>query len=158
MGFKEVLGFELGQLRSWPKLVRLLNRPEDPSSLALFRILFGLLMMLDIPNERGMTDADEEFSSDMCHFPLFDFLRPLSAKWMLIVYGVMFAGALGIMLGFRYRLACLLFLLPYWYLFFLDKTTWNNHSYLYGLIGFQLFFYDANRYLYILINYIYNKF
>ncbi|MGH0179078.1 UNVERIFIED_CONTAM: hypothetical protein FKN15_000731 [Acipenser sinensis] len=39
-----------------------------------------------------------------------------------------------------------MFISTYWYVFFLDKTTWNNHSYLYGLIGFQLTFMDANRY------------
>lgn len=55
-------------------------------------------------------------------------------------------GALGIMLGCCYRLSCLLFMLPYWYVFLLDKTAWNNHSYLYGLLGFQLTLMDANRY------------
>lgn len=50
------------------------------------------------------------------------------------------------MLGCFYRLSCLMFISTYWYIFFLDKTAWNNHSYLYGLIGFQLTFMDANRY------------
>lgn len=39
--FHHFFGFELNELKSWNGLVRLLNRPEDPSSLALFRILFG---------------------------------------------------------------------------------------------------------------------
>lgn len=55
-------------------------------------------------------------------------------------------GALGIMLGCFYRLSCLMFISTYWFIFFLDKTAWNNHSYLYGLIGFQLFLMDGNRY------------
>lgn len=59
---------------------------------------------------------------------------------------VFFIGAVGIMLGCFYRLSCLMFISTYWYIFFLDKTAWNNHSYLYGLIGFQLTFMDANRY------------
>lgn len=52
------------------------------------------------------------------------------------------------MLGLCYRISCVLFLLPYWYVFLLDKTSWNNHSYLYGLLAFQLTFMDANRYWY----------
>lgn len=52
------------------------------------------------------------------------------------------------MLGLCYRISCVLFLLPYWYVFLLDKTSWNNHSYLYGLLAFQLTFVDANRYWY----------
>lgn len=54
------------------------------------------------------------------------------------------------MLGLFYRLACLMFISTYWYVFFLDKTAWNNHSYLYGLISFQLMLMDANRYWYSL--------
>lgn len=52
------------------------------------------------------------------------------------------------MLGLCYRISCVLFLLPYWYVFLLDKTSWNNHSYLYGLLAFQLTFMDANHYWY----------
>jgi vitamin K-dependent gamma-carboxylase len=140
-----IFGFDLKELRSWSSLVKLLNRPEDPSSLAVFRILFGLVMIIDIPNERGMHEIDTVFDPSRCHFPVFDFLRPLPAEWMTMLYTVMFAGAVGIMLGLFYRTSCLLFLVPYWYLFLLDKVKWNNHSYLYGLIGFQFLFYDANR-------------
>ena len=32
-------------------------------------------------------------------------------------------------------------------MFFLDKTTWNNHSYLYGILGFLLLLVDGNRYM-----------
>nr|XP_009680570.1 PREDICTED: vitamin K-dependent gamma-carboxylase [Struthio camelus australis] len=61
------------------------------------------------------------------------------------------AGALGIMAGCCYRLSCLAFLGPYWYVFLLDKTAWNNHSYLYGLLAFQLALLGADRYcLYVL--------
>ncbi|NXL69705.1 VKGC carboxylase, partial [Leptocoma aspasia] len=55
-------------------------------------------------------------------------------------------GAVGIMLGCCYRLSCVAFLGPYWYLLLLDKTSWNNHSYLYGLLAFQLALLGADRY------------
>nr|KAG5704166.1 hypothetical protein BaRGS_009696 [Batillaria attramentaria] len=42
--------------------------------------------------------------------------------------------------------SCLLFLLPYWYILLLDKSDWNNHSYLFGLLAFLLTLSDANRY------------
>ncbi len=57
-----------------------------------------------------------------------------------------YAGTVGIMLGFLFRLSCLIFVVPYWYLFMLDKTVWNNHSYLYGLCGLLFLVSDANRY------------
>ncbi|CAH2274889.1 vitamin K-dependent gamma-carboxylase [Pelobates cultripes] len=105
-------------------------------------------MVLDIPQERGLSYLDHKYLDglDVCRFPLFNFLQPLTLDWMYLTYVIMLLGALGITLGCFYRLSCLLFLLPYWYVFFLDKTSWNNHSYLYGLIGFQLTLLNANRY------------
>jgi vitamin K-dependent gamma-carboxylase len=42
-------------------------------------------------------------------------------------------------------LSCFFYMTIYWYIFLLDKVAWNNHSYLYGLISFQLLLIDANR-------------
>lgn len=144
----KLLGFDGTDLSSWERLVSLLNRPTDPAGLAVFRFLFGLLMVLDIPQERGLSSLDRRYLDglDVCRFPLLNALQPLPLDWMYLVYTIMFLGALGIMLGLCYRLSCVLFLLPYWYVFLLDKTSWNNHSYLYGLLAFQLTFVDANRY------------
>uniref|UniRef100_A0A672QTH5 Vitamin K-dependent gamma-carboxylase n=1 Tax=Sinocyclocheilus grahami TaxID=75366 RepID=A0A672QTH5_SINGR len=145
---KRLFGFEKEDISSWHRLVCLLNRPTDPASLGIFRFLFGMLMALDITQERGLSHLDYKYldGAPVCRFPLFNFLKPLPMDWMFFVYFVMFLGAVGIMLGCFYRLACLMFISTYWYVFFLDKTTWNNHSYLYGLIGFQLTLMDANRY------------
>uniref|UniRef100_A0A8D2D7R6 Gamma-glutamyl carboxylase n=1 Tax=Sciurus vulgaris TaxID=55149 RepID=A0A8D2D7R6_SCIVU len=143
-----LLGFEWTDLSSWQRLVTLLNRPTDPANLAVFRFLFAFLMVLDIPQERGLSSLDRKYLDglDVCRFPLLDTLRPLPLDWMYLVYTIMFLGALGMMLGLCYRLSCVLFLLPYWYVFLLDKTSWNNHSYLYGLVAFQLTFMDAHHY------------
>ena len=104
--------------------------------------------MIDIPQERGMSFLHAKWSDpDMCHFPLFNFLHPLPLEWMYMVYMVMFIAALGIMLGFMYRFSCLCFVATYWFIFFLDKTAWNNHSYLYGLVGIMLLMTNANHYL-----------
>jgi len=50
------------------------------------------------------------------------------------------------MFGAFFRVSCAMFLLPYWYVFLLDKLVWNNHSYLYGLIGFLLLTSRANQF------------
>ncbi|XP_054613614.1 vitamin K-dependent gamma-carboxylase isoform X2 [Dunckerocampus dactyliophorus] len=145
---EQLFGFKKEDLTSWPSLVTLLNRPTDPASLGIFRCMFGMLMAIDITQERGLSHVDYKYldGAPVCRFPLFNFLKPLPMDWMYLVYLVMFIGALGIMLGCFYRLSCLMFTSTYWYIFFLDKTAWNNHSYLYGLIGFQLTLMDANRY------------
>lgn len=145
---EHIFGFNTDDLCSWHGLVTLLNRPMDPASLGIFRFLFGMLMVIDITQERGLSHLDWKYldGAPVCRFPLFNFLHPLPLDWMYFVYFVMLLGALGIMLGCFYRLSCFMFLSTYWYIFFLDKTTWNNHSYLYGLIGFQLTLMDGNRY------------
>ncbi|KAK1800913.1 hypothetical protein P4O66_005578, partial [Electrophorus voltai] len=145
---QRLFGFEKEDLSSWHRFVCLLNRPTDPASLGIFRCLFGMLMAVDITQERGLSHLDYKYldGAPICRFPLFNFLEPLPMDWMYCVYLVMFLGAVGIMLGWFYRLSCLMFISTYWYIFFLDKTAWNNHSYLYGLIGFQLTLMDANRY------------
>nr|XP_022319496.1 vitamin K-dependent gamma-carboxylase-like [Crassostrea virginica]XP_022319497.1 vitamin K-dependent gamma-carboxylase-like [Crassostrea virginica] len=127
-------------------LVRYLCRPTDPASLAILRIAFGILMMVDIPQERGMAHADVRWGrKDVCRFPLFSDLKVAPLEWMYIIYLIMFIGALGIALGLFYRISCLLFSIPYWYIILLDKTSWNNHSYLYGLLGILLMIVDGNR-------------
>ncbi|XP_074020385.1 vitamin K-dependent gamma-carboxylase [Numenius arquata] len=145
---RRLLGFEPRELARWDRFVRLLHRPTDPAALGAFRGAFGLLMALDVPQERGLGHLDQRFLDglDVCRFPLLPFLRPLPLDWMYLLYAVMFLGALGIMLGFCYRLSCAAFLGPYWYLLLLDKTSWNNHSYLYGLLAFQLALLGADRY------------
>ncbi|XP_012934732.1 vitamin K-dependent gamma-carboxylase [Aplysia californica] len=145
--FCALFGFAWRDLTSANRLVRLLCRPSDPASLGTMRFLYGFLMVLDIFQERGLATADGRWGDkEECRFPLFNFLKPLPLQWMYIVYLVMLAGALGIMLGFMFRMSCLLYLGPYWYLFFLDKTSWNNHSYLFGILAFLFSISDANRY------------
>ncbi|CAH1390441.1 unnamed protein product [Nezara viridula] len=53
---------------------------------------------------------------------------------MCILYLIMLISAGGIMLGWNYKLSCVTFALPYWYMFLLDKSSWNNHSYMFGLL------------------------
>nr|CAD7447937.1 unnamed protein product [Timema bartmani] len=119
----------------------------DPASLGVVRALFGVLMVLDVVEERGLANADIKWGNpNECRFPLFDVLKPLPLDWMCIIHLIMWAGAFGIMLGFFFKWSCFAFIAPYWYIVLLDKSSWNNHSYLYGLISILLLGTDANRF------------
>lgn len=39
---RRLFGFDMSDFQSWSSFVKLMNRPEDPSSLAALRILFGM--------------------------------------------------------------------------------------------------------------------
>ncbi|XP_014681352.1 PREDICTED: vitamin K-dependent gamma-carboxylase-like [Priapulus caudatus] len=144
---RAVLGFSCSDFSSWQAFVRLMNRPTDPASLAMIRVFYGLLMFLDVVQERGLSTANAKWGNpDECRFPLFNFLQPLALEWMYMLYLCMWISTLLIAGGLWYRASCLAYCVCYWYLFLLDKTSWNNHSYLYGLISILLLITDANRY------------
>ncbi|KAM3961558.1 vitamin K-dependent gamma-carboxylase-like [Aphomia sociella] len=121
--------------------------PKDSSSLAVTRILFGGAMLFDIPDERGGAMMEERWGdTHTCHFPLIPFVKAIHMPYMAIVYAAMWLGALGIMLGYKYRLTSTMFTICYWYLFLIEKSFWNNHSYLFGLTGLLLACTEANSY------------
>ncbi|CAB3366213.1 Hypothetical predicted protein [Cloeon dipterum] len=145
--FAKLFGFDTSDLASFKCLLVLLYRPTDPASLGVVRCLFGLLMVFDIPEERGLAIADFRWGDPLeCRFPLFNFLPQPSLQWMIMLYMVMWLGALGITLGFFFRTSCVAFASTYWYVFLLDKSSWNNHSYLYGLLAILLLPSQANLY------------
>ena len=50
-------------------------------------------MLIDIPQERGMTKADKKFGIEMkdnCQFPMFSFVHPLNSDYMAILYSFLF--------------------------------------------------------------------
>lgn len=63
----------------------------------------GILMMFDIPQERGMSHADVRWGrQDVCRFPLFNSLKVAPLQWMYIIYLVMFLGILSLSMNFTY--------------------------------------------------------
>ncbi|XP_039963538.1 vitamin K-dependent gamma-carboxylase [Bactrocera tryoni] len=145
--FHSCTGYKLDNFTSYTSFTNWLHRPVDASALGVFRMLYGLAMCIDIAEERGGSQMDTRFGEPQhCHFPLFDSVKAFPLPVMGCIYLLMWLGALGIMLGYRYRLSCLAYIVPYWYIFLLDKPAWNNHSYLFGLVGTILLFTGANRY------------
>ncbi|XP_067612623.1 vitamin K-dependent gamma-carboxylase [Eurosta solidaginis] len=145
--FASCTGYTLENFTTYTNFTNWLHRPVDGAALGVFRMLYGLAMCIDIAEERGGGQMDLRFGEPQhCHFPLFNGISAVSFPVMGCIYLVMWLGAIGIMLGYRYRLSCLAYIIPYWYIFLLDKPAWNNHSYLFGLVGAILLFTDANRY------------
>ncbi|RVE47233.1 hypothetical protein evm_008101 [Chilo suppressalis] len=144
--FQEQFGFKL-QDATFTKIVAYLHEPKDASSLAVTRILFGLAMLFDIPDERGGATMERRWGDPTtCHFPLLPLLQPVPMPYMALVYAAMWIGAAGIMLGYKYSISSTMFTLCYWYLLLIEKSFWNNHSYLFGLVALLLTFTDAACY------------
>ncbi|XP_055913310.1 vitamin K-dependent gamma-carboxylase [Eupeodes corollae] len=145
--FKFLTSYDLCNFTSLERFTKWLKRPVDGAALGVFRAMFGAAMLIDIAEERGGSQIDLNFGDERtCHFPLFDFIQNFSLPVMGLVYLTMWLGALGIALGYNFRLSCLAFIIPYWYILLLDKPAWNNHSYLFGLTAVLLMMTDANRF------------
>ncbi|XP_055847044.1 vitamin K-dependent gamma-carboxylase [Episyrphus balteatus] len=145
--FKYITSHDLNNFTSFDKFTQWLKRPVDGAALGIFRAMFGAAMLIDIAEERGGSQMDLNFGDERtCHFPLFDFIQNFSLPVMGLVYLTMWLGALGIALGYNFRLSCLAFVVPYWYIMLLNKPAWNNHSYLFGLSSVLLMMTDANRF------------
>ncbi|XP_024877987.1 vitamin K-dependent gamma-carboxylase [Temnothorax curvispinosus] len=145
--FERLFGFKVNDLSSLEKFTQFLYRPTDPASLGVARALFGLCMVIDVVEERGFADVDIKWGDPWdCHFPLIHGMKSPSLPWMIMIYTVMWIGAFGIALGLHFKIACACFVLPYWYIFLLEKSYWNNHTYLYGIVATLFWGTEANKY------------
>ena len=86
------------------KLSTMLFMKQDPAGLGIARIAFGLLMIIDLFEERGFGSIPMRWGDEEeCIFPLFDNIPRLSMEGMYMVYLVMVVAAVGITLGLFYR-------------------------------------------------------
>ncbi|MGV7221093.1 MAG: HTTM domain-containing protein [Nitrospinales bacterium] len=126
-----------------------LMRPMDSSSLGMFRILFGLLMVWSTVDyyDRGWVNKffiDRKFNFTFEWFP---WVIPLPGDGMYYIFAAMALAAFFLALGLFYRLAAIVFFLTYSYVFLLDKSLYNNHYYFICLLGFLFCFINANNWM-----------
>jgi len=123
---------------------RLLFKPVDGSSLAVFRFLFGAIMVWEAFRFIHGKVAHLYIQPDFV-FPFFSFVKPLPESLMYLPFFVYGLASIGIALGYCYRFFTILFFVSYTYIFLLDKAPYNNHYYLISLLGFLLIFMQANK-------------
>ncbi|MCC9605803.1 HTTM domain-containing protein [Blastopirellula sp. JC732] len=123
----------------------------DGSSLAMFRIGFGLVIVWHIlkyfKSPTGVTEIERVFASPLLHFtyPGFSWVQPWSEPWLTVHFAVVGVAAALVALGLFYRVAIVTLFFGYTYIFLLEATLYNNHYYLICLLAFLLCFMPANR-------------
>lgn len=115
-------------------------------SLAVFRILFGMLMAAAMVRFLAHGWVDELFLKPGYHFPYpgLEWIRPWPAVWMHVHVMLVAVCAVGMALGFRYRLCAVLFFAGFTYLELIDRTAYLNHYYLVSLVSGLLVFMPAH--------------
>jgi len=117
-----------------------LNRPVDASSVAVFRIAFGLAMVVLVGRfvTHGWIAADYLVPRHFFPYWGLGFVRPLPGPWMYVLYATIGSSAALIALGWLYRPAAVVFALTFAWGHFSDKSNFLNHYYLVSLLSIWL--------------------
>ena len=124
-----------------------LFRKTDATSLCLFRMVFGLLGFLDVLNIYAYYHWKmKAFQSDRFQFNYlgFEWVDVFPEPFMSIIFIVIMLSALGVMIGYQYRWASLVFAIGFTYLFLLEKAHYLNHGYLFCWLSWVMAGLPAN--------------
>ncbi len=115
--------------------------------LAAFRIFFGIMMFLSIVRFWSYGWIEKLYLQPKFFFSYygFEFVKPLG-PYTYLLFLVCALSALAVALGYKYRLAIVIFFLSFTYIELMDKTTYLNHYYFISLLSFLMIFLPANAY------------
>src|SRR5688572_15402240 len=122
------------------QLQRALSAPLDSTSVEVFRILFGLAMLVAVLRFFAHGWIAEYFIEPQHFFSYygFEWIRPWPGAGMYLHFAAMAALAVLIAAGIGHRVSTLLFTLLFAYAHLIDKTNYLNHYYLLICLGFLL--------------------
>ncbi|WP_435577784.1 HTTM domain-containing protein [Gilvibacter sp.] len=122
------------------------NRTIKTAPLAVFRVLFGVMMLLSLIRFWANGWINKLYLEPEFHFSYygFEWVKPLG-NWTYLIFLICGLAALGVALGYKYRLAIVLFFLSFTYIELMDKTTYLNHYYFVSVLSFLMIFLPANR-------------
>lgn len=129
------------------KINSYINTPTKAAPLAVFRISFGFIMLYSMIRFAAHGWIKTLYIDPPFHFKYFGF------EWVsslgIYTYGLFLICGLAafcVAIGFKYRLAILIFFLSFTYIELIDKTTYLNHYYFISCMAFILLFLPANAY------------
>ena len=122
------------------------SHPVSGQSLAVFRIVFGFLMLNDVVYVLTQGWLTFYYVERDILFPYFGLaVPPLPAPWLHLLWGACGLCCVLVALGAFYRPAIWGFNAIFIYFFLLDQTVYLNHFYMIALFGLLLGCTDAHR-------------
>ncbi len=114
--------------------------------LAVFRIVFGALMVISTVRFITFGWIEEHFVAQDFHFKFygFEWVEVLPPFWMYVLHGTMLLAAVAVMLGLFYRISATVLFCTFTYVELIDLTYYLNHYYFVSLICLLLIFVPAN--------------
>ena len=128
-------------------ITKYLNRHTEAAPLAVFRILFGVMMFVGIIRFWGYGWIEKLYLEPNFHFSYygFEWVKPLGS-YTYLLFVVCGVAALFVALGFKYRMAMITFFLSFTYIELMDKTTYLNHYYFISILSLLMIFLPAGHY------------
>lgn len=124
-----------------------LQRPTSILPLVVFRIGFGILMLLGTLRFVFNGWLETFYIQPAFHFTYlgFGWVKPLPAPALYAVFAALALCALAVALGLFYRVSITAFFVLFTYVELLDQAFYLNHYYLVSLLSFLLIFLPAHR-------------
>ncbi|MEW5677332.1 HTTM domain-containing protein [Flavobacterium enshiense] len=121
------------------------NRTTETATLAFFRLAFGLMMLFSIVRFLSYGWVEKMYIKPQFHFTFygFEWVKPFG-NFTYVLFFICGLSAIMVAIGYKYRIAIILFFLSFTYIELIDKTTYLNHYYFISLVSFIMIFLPAN--------------
>jgi len=121
--------------------------PIDTASIAVFRMLFGAIMVWEVWRyfAYGWIDSHLIGPELFFSYPGFHWVKPWPGTGMYWHFAALGVLAVLIAIGLFYRVAMALFLVGFTHVFLIDQARYLNHFYLVALMAFLMLFVPAAR-------------
>jgi len=124
-----------------------LQKNTNAAPLAVFRIFFGIMMLISIIRFWLNGWIDKLYIQPNFFFTYygFDWVKPLG-NFTYILFAICGISAFFVALGYKYKLSIITFFLSFTYIELIDKTTYLNHYYFISILAFVMIFLPAQAY------------
>lgn len=121
-------------------ICRLFEGTVDGCGLYLFRILYGFILAFWAWDYLTSGRVTAIYVEPNYHFSYrgFEWIKPLPGFWMYGLFHLLLIASLGIALGVSYRICALVFAIGFTFLFFCERTNYQNHYYLLAWISWWM--------------------
>lgn len=122
-----------------------LGKPVYSASLAVFRVIFGLMLAGSVLRFwlKGWIEELYIRPSFFFHYYGFEWVQP-PGVYTYVLFAVCGLSALTFALGWRYRASAVVLFLSFTYIELMDKTNYLNHYYFVSLVLFLMMFLPAH--------------
>ncbi len=128
-------------------LKKYINAPVEAAPLAVFRILFGVMMLGSIIRFWSYGWIDKLYIQPTYFFSYygFEWIKPIG-PYTYLIFLLCAISAVFVAIGYRYKIAIVVFFLSFTYIELMDKTTYLNHYYFITVLSFLMILLPANAY------------